>query len=175
MEDGRCMVKEVEGVPSLGGSKMLSCMRTVTLLFVVVVLLVVVVGVAYLEVRFLSVVEVEYLGVTLCLVDLWAGWAFCGGGNGSGSGDFQTGVVAWFETGLVVFEWKRRFFVTCESDFNGGEYFQCCCTSLWDGEVSGFCVFLERDCLGNMVGANVLIEVMVEVVVGKTTEVVKLN
>ena len=70
MEDGRCMVKEVEGVPSLGGSKMLSCMRTVTLLFVVVVLLVVVVGVAYLEVRFLSVVEVEYLGVTLCLVDL---------------------------------------------------------------------------------------------------------
>ena len=38
-----------------------------------------------------------------------------------------------------------------------------------------FVVFLERDCLENMVGAKVLIEVMVEVVEGETVEVVQLN
>ena len=38
-----------------------------------------------------------------------------------------------------------------------------------------FVVFLERDCLGSMVGAKVFIEVVLEVVVGEATEVVQLN
>ena len=58
---------------------------------------------------------------------------------------------------------------------SGSQYVQCRCASLCDGDVSGFCSFLERDCLENMVGAKVLIEVMVEVVEGETVEVVQLN
>ena len=38
-----------------------------------------------------------------------------------------------------------------------------------------FVVFLERDCLGNMVGAKVFIEVVLEVAVGEAAEVVQLN
>ena len=38
-----------------------------------------------------------------------------------------------------------------------------------------FVVLLERDCLGNIVGAKVFIEVVVEVIVGEATEVVRLN
>ena len=38
-----------------------------------------------------------------------------------------------------------------------------------------FVVLLERDCLGNIVGAKVFIEVVVEVIVGEAAEVVRLN
>ena len=38
-----------------------------------------------------------------------------------------------------------------------------------------FAVFLERDCLGNMVGAKVFIKVVAEVIVGEAAEVVPFN
>ena len=38
-----------------------------------------------------------------------------------------------------------------------------------------FVVFLEYDCLGNMVGAKVFIEVVVEVVVREAAEVVQFD
>ena len=199
-DDDKGMVNDVEGVPGLGGRETLSSMRVeicvcVAMVVVVVALMVVmglVVGVVVLVVAVGVVVLVIVVRV---LRELCIGMVEVVGVLRIGTVEVDcTGVVDFMVLGGVfVVEMVEgvELVVGCVVRLvlwrsNGRGCFLCC-FSLMSFEMNGLSLgrclfgmviwanflFLERKCLGKMVSTDVVMEVVVEFIVGEAVDVVQ--